>query len=74
MKKEGSHETRAVREVMLSTIGLGGRGTPVRVEGERKKRGEERIERGEEGGENEEYMSLLAINVFARRVSISISH
>ena len=44
MKKEGSHETRAVCEVMLSTVGLGGSGTPVRVggreeeEGGRKKR------------------------------------
>ena len=30
MEKGGGHETRAPCEVMLSTIGLGERGTPVR--------------------------------------------
>ena len=33
MEKGGSHETIAAREVMLSTMGLGERGTPVSKRG-----------------------------------------
>ena len=60
MEKGGSHETRAPREVMLSTIGLGGSGTPVRMGGREEEEGGR-----EEGGGRErrrrgkEYMSLL---------------
>ena len=57
MEKGGGHETRAAREVMLSTIGLGGSGTPVRGRG-----GKEEVwargrvgkrERGKEKGKGE---------------------
>ena len=57
MEKGSGHETRAVREVMVSTIALGGSGTPVRVRGRRggsggkEGRSERRKrEREEEGG------------------------
>ena len=57
MEKGGGHETRAVREVILSTTGLGGSGTPVRVGG----RGRGRRERGrrKEREKKEDYMSIL---------------
>ena len=42
MEKGGGHETRAPREVMLSTIALGGSGTPVR----KGRKGEEEGGRG----------------------------
>ena len=59
MEKGGSHETIAAREVMMSTIALGGSGTPARVGGrgekvEEKERGREGEEEGGGGGKGEE--------------------
>ena len=53
MEKGGGHETRAILEVMLSTIALGGSGTPVRGRGGKeevcaKERG--RVEKGRNTG------------------------
>ena len=62
IEKGGSHETTAVLEVMVSTIGLGGSGTPCEREREEGKKwgqgreGEGRKrerEEGEEDGEEE---------------------
>ena len=77
MEKGGSHETRAVREVMLTTIALGGSGTPVRGRGREEER--EGGGRGRQRGrrEGEDYMSQLIlpilINVLLERYSVGIS-
>ena len=71
MEKGGGHETRAVLEVMVSTIALGGSGTPVRGRGGKEEVGAKergRVEKGREGGgrgrqrgrrEGDDYMSQL---------------
>ena len=58
MEKGGGHETRAVCEVMVSTVGLGGSGTPVRVSERVRRRG---MGGGRGGRKREDYMSILVL-------------